>query len=928
VAVGGGGGGSSAGGGGGGSSGGGGGGGGGTRGGAGGDGSGGLATRIAASGGAAGGGGGSEGDARDSASTGAEPKEALYTFTLDSGASPCFFRDCTIVTPLTVLVTLANPSGSTVIARGSNVLPCPAAPSGLLTGLHLPSFAKNLVATAVLQDQWVPAPAPKVACAAVPCVEERQRAAPHSSSFPPTTAPLQTLHMDVCPQCPTSLDPRCDEFFSRLLEDFCGAEGITKSFTLPASPQHNGIAERRIGLVMEEVSFDTSGPAKGGDPAAEDTAATRHSTGGADSGDASSGDAEGPTGGRVVDTPAGASGSGRQRQPSRQETLLPQQLREWAVWWGSPGGGAGGASPGGAGVGGAGSGGVGAGGTGVGGAGGTGAGGTNTGGGNSGGTGVGGTGGAGAGGHGASKQETPSPLWLREAGRGSHTRAGGSGGATTQQQPSALCHLLSLPPAVTEFPVVGTTPPLTFPLTDQSQIQLLPDSPLPAPTPYIEVTESLTEIREPLLAVSHMFVLVMLPVLILHLFQALTLWHFVLRPSIPQRIALPSPPASSLPDVPDTESDLARAASPTVTHLLATFVTDPTFKSTTASALVDELAEFAALCRLDYAASLVFYFDCPLSIRGPYSSHWQIAMDAEMVFWKSTGTYVDTVPPPKASIVDGMWIFRVKRPPESPSVFKVRYIAQGFRQHEGVDFFHTFSSTPKMTTLPVLLHVAAQRDYELHSLDFSTSFMQGTLHEAIRLRRPPGFTGSFPKGTQMTLAALGFAPLTADPSLFLRTDTALPPFYVLVYVDDLVFATGDTEAVALVKAELQERHTCTDLGELHSYLGLHTSQDRAQRTITLTQSHIVQQVLQNFDFRFSSPQPIRLPTGYSLSAPPSDESVEPSGSYPELVGCLMYLMMCTRPDPTYLLVQPYGLHSACCPCACMRVCMEWYEGMR
>ncbi|CAI7747216.1 unnamed protein product [Closterium sp. NIES-54] len=747
-------------------------------------------------------------DARDSASTGAEPKEALYTFTLDSGASPCFFRDCTIVTPLTVLVTLANPSGSTV-----------------------------------------PAPAPKVACAAVPCVEERQRAAPHSSSFPPTTAPLQTLHMD----------------------DLCGAEGITKSFTLPASPQHNGIAERRIGLVMEEVSFDTSGPAKGGDPAAEDTAATRHSTGGADSGDASSGDAEGPTGGRVVDTPAGASGSGRQRQPSRQETLLPQQLREWAVWWGSPGGGAGGASPGGAGVGGAGSGGVGAGGTGVGGAGGTGAGGTNTGGGNSGGTGVGGTGGAGAGGHGATRGAgsggaVTAGARCPRAGRGSHTRAGGSGGATTQQQPSALCHLLSLPPAVTEFPVVGTTPPLTFPLTDQSQIQLLPDSPLPAPTPYIEVTESLTEIREPLLAVSHMFVLVMLPVLILHLFQALTLWHFVLRPSIPQRIALPSPPASSLPDVPDTESDLARAASPTVTHLLATFVTDPTFKSTTASALVDELAEFAALCRLDYAANAL---DIPTphtyaeAITGPYSSHWQIAMDAEMVFWKSTGTYVDTVPPPKASIVDGMWIFRVKRPPESPSVFKVRYIAQGFRQHEGVDFFHTFSSTPKMTTLPVLLHVAAQRDYELHSLDFSTSFMQGTLHEAIRLRRPPGFTGSFPK------------------------DTALPPFYVLVYVDDLVFATGDTEAVALVKAELQERHTCTDLGELHSYLGLHTSQDRAQRTITLTQSHIVQQVLQNFDFRFSSPQPIRLPTGYSLSAPPSDESVEPSGSYPELVGCLI-----------------------------------------
>ncbi|CAI7817996.1 unnamed protein product, partial [Closterium sp. NIES-54] len=152
-----------------------------------------------------------------------------------------------------------------------------------------------------------------------------------------------------------------------------------------------------------------------------------------------------------------------------------------------------------------------------------------------------------------------------------------------------------------------------------------------------------------------------------------------------------------------------------------------------------------------------------------------------------------------------------------------------------------------------------------------------------------------------TLAALGFAPSTANPSLFLRNDTTRPPFYVLVYVDDLVFATADTEALAHMKSELQKRHTCTDLGELTSYLGLRITRDRAHRTITLTQSHMVQQVLQRFGFTYSSPQSTPLPTGHSLSAPPSDESVEPSGLYPELVGCLMYLMTCTRPDLAYPL---------------------------
>ncbi|CAI7902161.1 unnamed protein product [Closterium sp. NIES-54] len=206
-----------------------------------------------------------------------------------------------------------------------------------------------------------------------------------------------------------------------------------------------------------------------------------------------------------------------------------------------------------------------------------------------------------------------------------------------------------------------------------------------------------------------------------------------------------------------------------------------------------------------------------------------------------------------------------------------------------------------MNTLRVLLHVAAQRDYELHSLDFSTAFLQGSLHEEIWLRRPPGFTGSFPPGTQRslrrpvyghrqaprewhdtlrtTLAALGFAPSSADPSLFLRTDTLLPPFYILVYVNDLVFATADTAGLAHVKSELQKRHTCTDLGELRSYLGLQITRDRARRTITLTQSHMVQQVLQRFDFTYSSPHATPLSTRHSLLALPSDESVEPIGPH-------------------------------------------------
>ncbi|CAI7850315.1 unnamed protein product [Closterium sp. NIES-54] len=459
----------------------------------------------------------------------------------------------------------------------------------------------------------------------------------------------------------------------------------------------------------------------------------------------------------------------------------------------------------------------------------------------------------------------------------------GSGGAT-QPRPYSVPlpeQVLGLPPST------GPAPPLACPQPVPSRSQLQPASPLPPPSPYTGPTGGLAERREPTscptspvrAARTHRRAPRPRPPAVPGTHQMAP------RPSTaPLRVPLPSPPESSVPVLADPESDSFRAASPTVTRLLATVVTDPSFESTAASALAAELVNFAAHCRLDYATSLVAESasvcppsvggECALSmdvledrqeefqcfavalphlvstltapegdsdapdistprsyaeaIEGPYSSQCQSAMDAEMASWKSTGTYVDEVPPPGANIVSGMWIFRVKRPPGSPPVFKARYVARGFSQRQVVDYFHTFSPTPKMTTLWVVLHVAAQSDYEVYSLDFSTAFLQGSLHEEIWLHRPPGFTGSFPPGTQWslrrpvyglrqaprewhdtlrtTLAALGFAPSPADPSLFLRTNTFLSSFYILVYDDDVVFATADTAGLAHVKSESTAHH--------------------------------------------------------------------------------------------------------------------------
>ncbi|CAI6008098.1 unnamed protein product [Closterium sp. NIES-65] len=95
--------------------------------------------------------------AGESTFSGTTSAQALHTFTLNSGASRSFFRDRTTLTPLNrpVAVSLADPSGGPVLASFSTVLPCPAAPSGTLSGLYLPSCSTNLVSGANLQDRGV-----------------------------------------------------------------------------------------------------------------------------------------------------------------------------------------------------------------------------------------------------------------------------------------------------------------------------------------------------------------------------------------------------------------------------------------------------------------------------------------------------------------------------------------------------------------------------------------------------------------------------------------------------------------------------------------------------------------------------------------------------------------------------------------------------
>ncbi|CAI7874912.1 unnamed protein product [Closterium sp. NIES-53] len=331
-------------------------------------------------------------------------------------------------------------------------------------------------------------------------------------------------------------------------------------------------------------------------------------------------------------------------------------------------------------------------------------------------------------------------------GVGAARGAGAAGGAGAARAGGlAQSCLFFAPPSLSSQPPPDSALCQVLSLPSSTGLPLQPGSPLPAPSLYTEQPGGLAERREPASrpvspvssgrrVPSQSQPAVSGPPLV------------VRRPSSPlPRVPLPPPPVSSLLVVADLASDRFCAEHSTVMRLLATVVTDPSFESAAASALVAELVPFAAHYRLDYAASLVAESAsvCPPSVGGECALGTDVLEDrqedleclaaavphlvsmplapegdpdapdiptprsyAEAI----AGTYVDEVPPRGANIVSGMWIFRVKRPPGSPPVFKARYVARGFSQREGVDFFQTFSPTPKMTTLQVLLHVAARRD--------------------------------------------------------------------------------------------------------------------------------------------------------------------------------------------------------------------------
>ncbi|CAI7805864.1 unnamed protein product [Closterium sp. NIES-53] len=185
--------------------------------------------------------------------------------------------------------------------------------------------------------------------------------------------------------------------------------------------------------------------------------------------------------------------------------------------------------------------------------------------------------------------------------------------------------------------------------------------------------------------------------------------------------------------------------------------------------------------------------------------------------------------------------------------------------------------------------------------------------------RPESFPGEFPPNTvwklnrpvyglkqaprewhnkvKEVLLSLDFHPSSADPTLFIRRHSE--PFYILVYMDDFILVAKDSAQMTSVQAALSKALQMKDLGDRKHYLGMEITRDRQARTISLSQEFYIDNVLKRFEMELCTPVATPLLLQHLLTAPvvPTPEAC--SEPYPELVGSLMYAMMCTRPDLAY-----------------------------
>lgn len=292
---------------------------------------------------------------------------------------------------------------------------------------------------------------------------------------------------------------------------------------------------------------------------------------------------------------------------------------------------------------------------------------------------------------------------------------------------------------------------------------------------------------------------------------------------------------------------------------------------------------------------------------------WKAAVDNEYNALIKNKTWTECDLPKNRHAISCKWVFKLKRNAHGEiDKYKARLVARGFTQKEGFDYEETYSPVVKLTTLRILLSVANHKGMFVHQMDVKSAFLNGELREEIYMHRPEGFKADgrvlrlnkalyglkqasrmWNESFNQFIVRAGFKRCESDRCLYVKDENGIW-IYVLLYVDDLLIMSANMQKISTVKKLLSDRFEMTDIGKVDTFLGMCVEQDMTNHTISMSQREYLRNVLRKFGMEECKPASVPIQKGLQLNKNESEQcSNQP---YRELMGCLTYATITSRPD--------------------------------
>ena len=332
----------------------------------------------------------------------------------------------------------------------------------------------------------------------------------------------------------------------------------------------------------------------------------------------------------------------------------------------------------------------------------------------------------------------------------------------------------------------------------------------------------------------------------------------------------------------------------------------------------------------DAANSSIDYFylisDIPLTyseaVQSSDADKWQKAMEEEVTSLIANDTY-EVVPHSTQPVIGGRWVFN-KKCNGNEVIYKARFVAKGFSQVPGVDYKETFSPTARFTSIRVILNLAMKENFVVHQMDVKSAYLNAKIDCDIYMEEPKGFesksNGNERKVLKLKkslyglkqsgrmwnnllhsfLVGQGFVRSDVDNCVYTRSNNSSKTI-ILIWVDDLIISGSDLAAVEEVKVALSNKFRMKDFGQISEFLGIQF--DFSDDGVKLHQSNYVERILSKFQMSDCNPKFVPCDASAAKIDFVDAQPFEDNRLYREIVGSLIYLSSCTRPDLAFVLTK-------------------------